>query len=89
MNKFESQLKENAELGADIVNRYLKGEERGSDRVKIGSQSIAQYNRHLATRGNVDAIKFAVGRSISESTAELKKYINTHMPDYVMMKQLK
>lgn len=79
---FEDVIKENAELGAKLVNKYLKGEIQGSDKVVIGSKAITQFNRHMATKGNFDAIKFAVGRSISKDQDELKKYISENLSDY-------
>jgi hypothetical protein len=89
MSKYEEKLEENAEIGAEIVNRYLTGKEKGSDKIKIASMAITQLNRHMATKGNVDAIKFAVGRSVSANAEELKRYISGNMPEYSPVKQIK
>jgi hypothetical protein len=69
---YEKALEENARLGAVLVGKYLRGEIKGDDKIKIGSQAISQLNRHQATRGNIDAIRFAVGRAISVNQSELK-----------------
>ena len=85
---YENVLQENANLGATLVGKFLRGEERGSDKIKIASMAISQFNRHQATKGNIDAIKFAVGRSVSENSKELKKFSQEALPDYVPVKQI-
>ena len=89
MDKLTEVLRENARLGAEIVGKYLRGEVKGSDQIKIGSMAISQLNRHEATKGNIDAIKFAVGRSVSENAKELKVFIQSSMPDYIPAKQIR
>jgi hypothetical protein len=54
----EEKLKLNAELGADIVTKALKGEVAMSDKVKIGMMAITQHGKHIATKGAIDAIKW-------------------------------
>lgn len=88
MSKYEENLQKNAEISAEIVGRYLTGQEKGSDRIRIASQSISQFNRHLATKGNIDAIKFAVARSVADNPAELKKHIASSLPEYLPTKRL-
>ena len=89
MDELTKTLRENAKLGANIVGKYLRGEVKGSDQIKIGSMAISQLNRHEATMGNIDAIKFSVGRSISGDTKELKEFIRATMPEYIPVKQIK
>lgn len=88
-DRYEKKLEDNAVLGADLVNKYLRGEIKGSDQVKIGSQAISQLNRHRATKGNMDMVKFAVGKSISADRKELTEYIRVNMPEYNAVKQLR
>jgi len=88
MDALTKTLRENARLGAEIVGKYLRGEVKGSDQIKIGSMAISQLNRHEATMGNIDAIKFAVGRSVSGNTKELKEFIQGAMPEYIPAKQI-
>lgn len=88
MINLTATLQENARLGAVIVGKYLRGEEKGSDKIKIASMAISQLNRHEATMGNIDAIKFAVGRSVSENVKELKTFIQGAMPEYIPVKQI-
>lgn len=85
---YEKTLEANAQIGAELVGKYLRGEVKGDDRIKIGSQAISQFNRHQATRGNIDAIKFAVGRSISADQNELKQFIKQSLPEYIPVKQI-
>ncbi len=89
MGSYEADLEENAKLGAGIIKEYLKGERTGSDKIKYASNAITQFNKHLATKGAIDTIKFAVGRSISGSAEELKDFIQGNMPEYGPAKALK
>ena len=88
MESLDKTLRENAQLGAVIVGKYLRGEEKGSDKIKIASMAISQLNKHEATKGNTDAIKFAVGRSVSKDAKELKEFIQASMPEYIPAKQI-
>jgi hypothetical protein len=86
---YEQRLQSNAEKAAKIVGEYLDGTRDGTDKVKFASVSITQYQRHKATKGAIDAIKLAVGRSISEDVKELKEYIHSNMPEYSERKKVK
>ncbi len=85
----EDQLRENAELGASIIKEYLGGKRQGGDFVKTAMLSVTQYAKVMATKGNLDTVKFMIGRSISKDQDELKGYIQSHMPDYGNLKKLK
>lgn len=82
------QLKENAEIGASIIKKYLKDEIAGSDKVKIASLAITQCVKHQATKGNNDALKFAIARSISADAKELKDNINKNLSEYSNVKSI-
>lgn len=88
MDELTTSLRENATVGAKIVGKYLRGEIKGSDQIKIASMAISQLNRHEATKGNIDAIRFAVGRSISVDQKELKQYVKANLPEYCEVKRL-
>lgn len=81
-------LEENAEIGAGIIKKYLKGEVKGSDQVKIASLSITQCVKHQATRGATDMLKFAIARSISSDKTELKGQVQKNLPDYIDVKAI-
>jgi hypothetical protein len=87
--KLGEQLKENAEIGAGIIKKYLKDEMAGSDKVKIASLAITQCVKHQATKGNNDALKFAIARSISGDPKELKDNIQKNLPEYANVKSIK
>lgn len=82
------QLKENAEIAAGIIKKYLKDEVAGSDKVKIASLAITQCVKFQATKGNNDALKFAISRSVSSDAKELKNNIQKNLPEYVGAKEL-
>lgn len=82
------QLKENAEIAAGIIKKYLKDEVAGSDKVKIASLAITQCVKFQATKGNNDALKFAISRSVSFDAKELKTNIQKNLPEYVGAKEL-
>jgi hypothetical protein len=83
------QLKENAEIAAGIIKKYLKDEVKGSDKIKIASLSITQCVKFQATKGNNDALKFAISRAVSSDAKELKDNIQNNLPEYANTKELK
>ena len=85
----ENILEVNAVKGANILGQYLDGKVKGSDLVKQASMAVTHFNKFRATKGAFDAIKFAVGRSISANQAELKQHIQANMPEYAEVKRLK
>ena len=85
----EEKLQKNAEVGADLVLKALEGKSDMNDRVKLASMAITQHCKHIATKGAIDTIKFAVGRSIAANQDELKKYVHANLPEYNPVKQLK
>ena len=87
MNQTE-QLKRNAEKAADIIWDYLNDKIPGSDKVKIASLAITQSIKQQASKGNNDALKFAISRSVSSDAKELKKNILKTLPEYVGMNEL-
>lgn len=86
---YTEQLRRNAAVAADIIHRYLKGEEEGSDKIKIASLAITQDCKHRATNGAVGALQFAICRSVAESQDELKNMIQYTMPDIFPVPRLK
>jgi hypothetical protein len=84
----EQMLQENAEIGAGIIKKYLKGDLKGSDQVKIASLAITQCVKHQATRGAIDALKFAVARSIATNQNELKGQVKIILPGYIDVKAI-
>ena len=79
----ETKLRENAEIGAELVKKALKGEAAITDKVKIASLSITQCIKHQATKGATDALKFAVARTLASDKTEMKEYIENNLPDYI------
>jgi hypothetical protein len=84
----KDQLRENAEISAEIIKKYLKDEIKGSDKIKIASLAITQCVKFEATKGNNDALKFAISRAVSSDTKELKNNIQNNLPEYVNVKSL-
>jgi len=86
---YEDKLERNAEVAADIIHKYLIGEEEGSDKIKIASLAITQECKHKATKGATGALQFAVCRSLAGDQNELKNMIQHKMPEMAPTKGLK
>jgi hypothetical protein len=74
----EEKLYQNAMTGASIVDRYLRGEIDGSEKVKVGALSVGQYQRFMGTKHAGAGLAFAVMRWVSTDKKELKKLVKQH-----------
>lgn len=88
-SKLNQVLEDNAVLGAEIVKDYLLGNRAGTDQVKVAQQSITQNQKHCATTGATDALKYQMFRDVSKDQKELKGYIKSSFPEMREVKLLK
>lgn len=84
----EEKLARNAELGADEIEKVLKGEKGITDKSNLAMQAVKEHNKFIATKRVHESLKFATGRSISADATELKTYLRRHMPEYIEVKKI-
>ena len=70
---YEQKLRENANLGANILKQFFKGGPYDPVKVKTASIAITQYQRFKATQGANKAIDFQMARVIAKDREELKQ----------------
>jgi hypothetical protein len=79
------QLRDNAEIGAGIIKKYLNEEIAGTDRIKFASLAITQCVKHEATKGHNDALKFAILKAVAPNPEAFRRNIGKNLPEYVQM----
>jgi hypothetical protein len=81
--EYEEMLLNNAQISAEIMKKYLKGEISGNEKVRVAHQSITQYQRFMATRGVFDTLKVQIGSLITKDQKELKEHIKRQLPEFL------
>ena len=71
----EQQLERNAVTAADIMHDYFTGKIGGSDKIKMASISIGQFQRFRGTKTAADGLRFAIAKSVAKDREELKKIL--------------
>jgi len=86
MQKDSERSRKNWDLGQEIVNKYLKGEISGSDKVKISMQACTQHARMIASEANHDTNRLIMARLVYDDPKEREKYIRASMPQVIEKK---
>ena len=86
MQKDSEKSRKNWELGQEIVNKFLRGEIAGSDKVKISMQACTQHARMIASEANQDTNRLIMARLVYDDPKEREKYIKASMPQLIEKK---
>ena len=86
MSKDSEKSRKNWDLGQDLINKFLKGELAGSDKVKMAMQACTQHARMIASEANHDTNRLIMARMIYDDPKEREKYIKASMPQMIEKK---
>lgn len=77
---YEAKVEKAANLGLDILLKYLEGEELDAQKVKISHCQVQNYHKYLAVQRTTDALKYGIVRDIATDRVELKAMIQKQIP---------
>ncbi len=80
MQKDSEKSRINWVLGQEILNKYLKGEIQGSDKIRIALQACNQHAKMIASEANHETNRLVAARLVYEDPKEREKYIKATMP---------
>ena len=73
---YEKQLLENAEVSAQDIGKVLREEKDfGPEALKLRGESIKEYHRYLASKGQNKHVDFMIAQSIAEDREDLKRMV--------------
>ena len=87
MIRDSEKSRKNWELGHEIIGKYLRGEIEGTDKVKIAQTICTVHARMVASEANMETNRLVLGKMIYTDEKELKKYIQTSMPQMMIEKK--
>jgi len=72
--------RKNWDLGQDLVNKYLTGELKGSDKINIALQACKTHVAMMATEANRESNILVAAKMVYDDPKEREKYIKATMP---------
>ena len=86
MQKDSEKSRRNWELGQGLVERYLKGELAGSEKVQTALQACKVHVAMMATEANRESNILTAVKMVYEDPKEREKYIRASMPQMIEKK---
>ena len=85
IDQYQEELKETARVGNKLVLQFLEGKLSDSkidrEKIRMGTQSVRNYQAYLGSKGANDALKLMAIKSITEDKDEIKTLIQRHLPN--------
>ncbi len=87
MQRDSEKSRKNWDLGNELINKYLKGEIEGGDKIKVAQASCTIHARIMASEANMETNRLVLGKMIYSDEKELRKYIEKTMPQMMIEKK--
>jgi cell division protein ZapA (FtsZ GTPase activity inhibitor) len=87
--KYAEQIKANAEIGAKIVEDYLKDKREGGEKIEVSVGCIREYHKLLGTNRVKDATTFVICKELAKDKEELREFVAKSLAHLNPLKQLK
>jgi hypothetical protein len=87
MQRDSEKSRKSWELGNEIIVKYLEGKIEGTDKIRVAQTACNIHARMVASEANMETNRLVLGKMIYSDEKELKKYIQSSMPQMMIEKK--